>query len=305
MVLANAIAYIDTILARGRLGIDDFAHAIAGVNFALGRDFFENIAQVRAARRMWYKLLTERYKAKNPRSLRLRIHSLTQGSHWTYEQPLNNIIRGTYRALSAALGGVQSLGVSAYDEALSTPSEEAHVLSIRTQQILQLESNVTSVVDPFAGSYYIEWLTNEMEKQGWEYLKRIEELGGYVGVLDSGWAHREAAKGAMIWEKKIASGETKVVGVNCFRLDQEPHTVSPFRPNPKAWEISMARLEQIRKERDNNKVKQALDKLRRATTTEKNIMPAVIDVARAYGTIGEVGKIWRDVFGTWDVPTLF
>jgi len=305
MVLANAIAYIDTILSRGRLGIDDFAHAIAGVNFALGRDFFENIAQVRAVRRMWHKLLTERYQAQDPRSLRLRIHSLTQGSHWTYEQPLNNIIRGTYRALSAALGGVQSLGVSAYDEALATPSEEAHVLSIRTQQILQFESNVTSVVDPLAGSYYVEWLTNEMEKLGWDYLKRIEELGGYVSVLDSGWAHREATKGAMGWEKKIASGETKVVGLNCFRMDKELHTVSPFRPNPKAWEISMARLEQIRRERDSKKVEQGLDELRRVAETEENVMPAVMNVAKAYGTIGEVGKVWREVFGTWNVPTLF
>jgi len=305
MLLANAIAYIDTLLSRGRLGIDDFAHAIAGVSFALGRDFFENIVQVRAARRMWYRLLTERYGAQNPRSLRLRIHSLTRGSDWTYEQPLNNIIRGTYHALSAALAGVQSLGVSPYDEALSTPSEGAHVLSLRTQQILQFESNVASVVDPLAGSYYVEWLTNEIEKQAWDYLKKIEERGGYVGVLDSGWAHREAAKGAMDWEKKTASGEAKVVGVNCFCMDEEPHIVSPFRPNPKAWEISMARLEQLRRERDSRKVEPALDELRRVAESEGNVMPAVMNVVKAYGTIGEVGEIWRESFGTWNVPTLF
>jgi len=305
MVMANAIAYIDELLSRDRLSIDDFAHGIAGVNFAVGRDFFENIAQVRAARRMWYKLLTERYQAENPRSLKLRIHSLTRGSDWTYEQPLNNIVRGTYHALSAALAGVQSLGVSCYDEALSTPSEKAQLLSVRTQQILQFESNVTSVVDPLAGSYYVEWLTNEVEKRAWDYLRIIEELGGYVGVLDSGWAHHEAAKGAMDWERKVASDEVKVVGVNCFRMDEEPHTISLFRPNPKAWEISMTRLEQLRRERDNTKVKQALDELRRVAETNENVMPAVITVAKVYGTIGEVGKIWREVFGTWNVPTLF
>ncbi len=304
MVMANAIAYIDELLSRDRLGIDDFVHGIAGVSFALGRDFFENIAQVRAARRMWYKLLTERYQAQSPRSLRLRVHSLTRGSDYTYEQPLNNIIRGTYHAMSAALAGAQSLGVSCYDEAFSTPSEEAHVLSLRTQQILQLESNVTSVVDPLAGSYYVEWLTNEIEKQAWDYLKKIEELGGYVSVLDSGWAHLEATRGTIDWQKKVASGEVKVVGVNCFRMDEEPHQVSPFRPNPKTWEISMARLEQLRRERDSKKVEQALDKLRRVAETKENVMPALMDVVRAYSTTGEVGKIWREVYGTWDVPTL-
>ena len=161
------------------------------------------------------------------------------------------------------------------------------------------------MADPLEGSYYVEWLTDEVEKRAWDYLKRIEELGGYVGVLDSGWAHREAAKGAMDWERKVATGEAKVVGVNCFRMDEEPHMISPFRPNPKAWEISMARLEQLRRERDNRKVEQALDELRRVAETDENVMPAVMNVVKAYGTIGEVGKIWREVFGTWNVPTLF
>ncbi|MCP4665504.1 MAG: methylmalonyl-CoA mutase, partial [Deltaproteobacteria bacterium] len=252
MTLANAVAYMDEILQRGRLKIDDFAYAIGGVSFATGRDFFEDIAKMRASRRMWSRLLTERYGAKDPRSLRLRIHALVQGSGYTYQQPLNNIVRGAYQAMAAGLAGVQSLGVAAYDEAISTPSEGAHTMSLRTQQILQYESNITNVVDPLAGSYYVEWLTSEVEKRAWEYLDRIDQEGGFIHCLESGFFHREAVKGTMERQRKIRTGELKVIGVNCFHMEEEPHEVEVFRHNPKAWEIAMERLEGLRKKRDSD-----------------------------------------------------
>ncbi|MEE8174165.1 MAG: methylmalonyl-CoA mutase family protein [Dehalococcoidia bacterium] len=305
MVMANATAYIDEILGRGKFKIDDFAHGIAGVNFAVGRDFFESICQMRAARRMWYKLMTERYHTDSPRSVRLRIHSLMQGSDYTYEQPMNNIIRGTYHALSAALGGAQSMGVPAYDEAISIPSEGAHIISLRTQQIIQHESNITSVVDPLAGSYYVEWLTKEIETKAWEHLEEIERLGGYVAVLSSGWALKEALKGAYERERQTLSGERKVVGNNCFRVEEEYHHTPAFRPNPKTWEISMERLSRLRQERDGAAVKEVLGEVKRVARSGENVMPTMLRAAKAYVTIGEIGQIWREVFGTWHVPSAF
>jgi methylmalonyl-CoA mutase N-terminal domain/subunit len=284
MTLANAIAYIDEILKRGNLKIDEFAYAIGGVSFATGRDFFEDIAKMRAARRMWSKLLSEKYHAKDPRSLRMRIHALVQGSGYTYQQPLNNIVRGTYQALAAGLAGVQSLGVAAYDEAICIPSEMAHTMSVRTQQILQYESNITNVIDPLAGSYYVEWLTNEIENRTWEYLNKIDQAGGFIHALESGFFHKEAVKGTLKKQRKVSSGELKVVGVNCFQMDEEPHPVETFRHNPRAWEIAMERLDQLRH--------------------EANIMPIMMKAVQASVTVGEVGQVFREVFGTWDPPKM-
>lgn len=302
LVMANAIAYIDEVLRRGRLSIDDFAHGIGGVNYASGRDFFEDICKMRAARRMWYRLLTERYGAEDPHSFMHRIHALTTGSWMTYQQPLNNIVRGTMYALSGALGGVQSIGVSSYDEGRSTPSEAAQLVAVRTQQILQYESGITSVADPLAGSYYVEWLTNELEKRAWDYLETIDKQGGFIRALDSGWMHREAMQGMLEREKGIKSGEIKVVGVNCLEIEEEPHEISSFRANPRAWEIAMEKLEKLRKERDDVRVKEALAELREVCQSEQNIMPVMMKTVQAYATIGEVGEIFRDVFSVWKTP---
>jgi methylmalonyl-CoA mutase N-terminal domain/subunit len=304
MTLANAIAYIDEILNRGNLTIDEFAYAIGGVSFATGRDFFEDIAKMRAARRMWSKLLSEKYHAKDPRSLRMRIHALVQGSGYTYQQPLNNIVRGTYQALAAGLAGVQSLGVAAYDEAICIPSEMAHTMSLRTQQILQYESNITNVVDPLAGSYYVEWLTNEIENRTWEYLNHIDQVGGFIPALESGFFHKEAVKGTLKKQRKVSSGELKVVGVNCFQMDEEPHPVETFRHNPRAWEIAMERLDQLRHGRDADKANRCLDELRKGCETGANIMPIMMKAVQASVTVGEVGQVFRKVFGTWDPPKM-
>ena len=304
MTFANAVAYIDEILTRGKLKIDDFAYAIGGVSFATGRDFFEDIAKMRASRRMWSKLLGEKYGAKDPRSLRLRIHALVQGSGYTYQQPLNNIVRGTYQAMAAGLAGVQSMGVAAYDEAICTPSEMAHTMSVRTQQILQYESNITNVVDPLAGSYFVESLTDEVENRAWEYMDKIDQEGGFIHCLESGFFHQEALKGTMQKQRRISSGELKVVGLNCFEMEEEPYPVEAFRHNPNSWEIAMQRLERLRQNRDEAKAQRCKDDLRKSCEKGTNIMPVMMEAVRSAVTVGEVGDIFREVFGTWNPPKM-
>lgn len=304
MTLANAVAYIDEILKRGKLKIDDFAYGIGGVSFATGRDFFEDIAKMRASRRMWSKLLGEKYGAQEARSLRLRIHALVQGSGYAYQQPLNNIVRGTYQAMAAALAGVQSMGVAAYDEAICIPSELAHTMSIRTQQILQYESNITNVIDPLAGSYFVESLTTEIENRAWEYMDKIDQEGGFIRCLESGFFHTEAVKGTMEKQRKIAKGEMKLVGVNCFEMQEEPHPVETFRHNPDSWNIAMRRLERLRQRRDAARVRRCLDDLRQGCETAANVMPLVMEAVQSSVTVGEVGLVFREVFGTWNPPQM-
>ncbi len=304
LVMANAIAYIDEVLRRGNLKIDDFAQGIAGVNFHVIRDFFEETAKLRAARRMWYKLLKERYGAQKPDSLRLRMHVNTAAMSRTWQQPLNNIVRGTYEALAAALGGVQSLGITAYDEAISSPSENALMVSIRTQQILQLESGISNVVDPLGGSYYVEWLTSEIERKAWEYLGDIEKRGGFVEILESGGLYREGCTAMLDWDKKVQSGEKNLVGVNCFRVEEEPYEVPAFRGNPRTYEIARERLESLRRERDGGKVEKALEDLRKVLRSEENFVPAMMNAVKAYATIGEIGLVLREEFGVWSPPRL-
>ena len=301
VTFANAICYIDEILMRGRLKIDDFAHYIGGVGLCPHMDFFEDIAIFRAARRIWSNLLKERYGAKDPRSMRLRIHVNVQGSTSTYQQPLNNIVRGTVGMLAAALGGVQSAGVTAFDEAICIPSEQAHIMSVRTQQIIQLETGIPNVVDPLGGSYYVEWLTDEVERYTWEYVKKIEDRGGFISVLNSGWLHQEAHRGAMEKEKKVTSGQKKVVGVNCYEMEEEPYKVTIFR-SPQVYEEAKARQDKLLQERDAEKAKEALDEFRRACQGKGNVMPPLMKAVKAGVTAGEVGRIQREVFGTWKAP---
>jgi methylmalonyl-CoA mutase N-terminal domain/subunit len=165
-----------------------------------------------------------------------------------------------------------------------------------------MESNITSVVDPLGGSYFIEWLTNELEQKAWDYLRKIEEQGGFIAALDSGWMHQEAMKGMIERERKIKTGEIKLVGVNCFQMEEEPHRISSFRANPKTWETAMGRLHRLRRERDNAKVQEALAELREVCQSEENIMPAMMKAVQAYATVGEVGEVFRDVFSIWKAP---
>ena len=305
IVLAWSIDHIEELLRRGRLEIDDFAHALGGVNYSIGRDFFEEIAKLRAARRMWYRLLKDRYRAQDPEALRLRIHGFTADRDYTREQPLVNVVRSAYRTVAAALGGCQSLGVGPYDEALAVPSEESLLLAIRTQQVIQSESGVADVVDPLAGSYYVESLTNEVEEKTWEYLEKIENAGGFVATLESGWLHREVFAAGLEQERKLESGERKLVGFNCLQMDEDLLDVQPHRPE-RAWETAMAQLEAMRSERDDARWRKALDELRRVVADpNENQMPAMIEAVEALATVGEIGQVYRDTWGIWNAPVPF
>ena len=296
-LMASAVATVEEVINRGRgLGVDDF---VPGFTFHLSSaiDFFEEIAKMRAARRMWYRIIKERYGASNPRALQLRFHIQTAGSSLTYQQPLNNIVRVAYQALAASLGGAQSVHACSYDEALCIPGEESVTLSIRTQQIAQYETNVANVIDPLAGSYYVEWLTDEVEKRAWEYLKKIEEQGGFVKVVESGWLRAETEREIIKHEEEIKSGEKQVVGVNCFQQEEETRKVSFFRRDPKVHERQKERLIRLKRERDNEQVKKALTELHEVTKSGQNVMPAVMKAVRAYATLGEICSVWMDVFG--------
>jgi len=299
----NLIGYTEEALKRGNVTIDELAPCYA-YNMALDMDFFEEIAKLRAARRMLYKILKERFGAKDPRSWRFRVHVQTAGSTHTLQQPLNNVVRVAYEVMAAALGGAQSVHANSYDEAVCLPTEESLLLALRTQQVAQLETNVTNVVDPLGGSYYVEWLTNEVEKGAWQYLEKIEQAGGLVKIIESGWAYNEFTKAMVGHQKRIESGERKIVGINCFVGKTEPFPGKIFRPNPRAGEIQAEKLRELRQERDNQQAQNALDQVRRDTEAGNNVMPAVMEAAKAYCTIGEMCSIWRDIYGIWRLPVV-
>ena len=295
-LIASAIAVIEEILRRDRgLGVDDFVPHLT-FHLASHNDFFEEIAKMRAARRMWHRIIKERYKAKDPRSMMLRFHVQTSGSTLTYQQPINNAIRVAYQTLAAALGGAQSIHACSYDEALSIPTEESVLLSVRTQQIAQYETNIANTIDPLGGSYYVEWLTNEIEKRAMEFLQQIEERGGWVNVVESGWLGQQMENEAAKYEAEISSGERKVVGVNCFEMEEEPTKYSLFRRDPQILEKQKARIARLRQERDNRKVEEALYELGETTTRGENVMPAVMKAVREYATLGEICDVWRRIF---------
>ncbi|RJX16565.1 methylmalonyl-CoA mutase [Candidatus Bathyarchaeota archaeon] len=298
-VFANAIACTQELLDRG-LKVDDFAEKFSFF-FSAHNDFFEEIAKYRAARRIWYKIMKEWFKAEKPSSYMLKFHVQTAGCTLTAQQPLNNIVRAAYQALAAILGGAQSIHVDAYDEALCTPTETSALIALRTQHILQEETNVVNTVDPLGGSYYVEYLTNEMEKKVFDYLEKIKEQNGIVEAVEKGWIHREILKTASEYQKSVETGELKIVGVNCYRVEEEI-PIEIFRPKPETVQIQRERLAKIKKERDKLKVQEALNKIREKCWTKENLMPYVLDAVRAYATLGEITNIFREEFGSWKPP---
>ena len=300
---ANAIAYVEACLDRG-LKVDEFAPRLSFF-FAVHNDFFEEIAKFRAARRIWAKIMRERFGAQKARSCMLRFHTQTAGSTLTAQQPLNNIIRVAIQALAAVLGGTQSLHTNSYDEALCLPSEEAALLALRTQQIIAYEMNVASTVDPLAGSYYVEWLTNEIEERVWRYLDRIDAMGGAVKAIESGFVQREIARSAYEQQKAIESGELVVVGVNKFRLEGEEIKVEILKVDPRVEEEQKKRLRALRASRDARRVEEALDALRKAAEGEENVMPYMLEAVKARATIGEIFGVLREIFGEYKPPLEF
>jgi methylmalonyl-CoA mutase N-terminal domain/subunit len=299
--LADGIAYVEAALERG-LKVDDFAPRLSFF-FDSHIDFFEEIAKFRAARRMWSKIMRERFMAKNPRSWMLRFHTQTAGCSLTAQQPYNNVIRTASEALAAVLGGTQSLHTNSLDETYAIPTEEAVTVALRTQQILAEETGVANTIDPLAGSYFVEALTSQVEEQAWEYIHRIDEMGGMVTAVERGYPQAEIADSAYKYQKQIDSGEKIMVGVNKYATDHPPITI--WRMNPAIEERQLARLRQVKQTRDNQKVKELLHQIQLASKNGENLMPHIINAVKEYATIQEICDVWREVFGRYTDPGYF
>ncbi len=305
--LADGMAYVEAGLERG-LDVDEFAPQLSFF-FNAHNSFFEEIAKFRAARRIWARVMRERYRAKDPRSWMLRFHTQTAGCSLTEQQPLNNIVRVTLQALAAVLGGTQSLHTNSYDEALALPTEEAARIALRTQQIIAYESGVADVIDPLAGSYFVESLTNRMEEQALEYLHKIEQMGGgsmLQGVLhgiEEGFFQREIAQASYLYQQQVESGEQVIVGVNKFMI-QEERKPNILRVDPKIERRQIERLKRIKRERDNKRVEQCLNALRAAVRHRENALPYIVEAVKAYASVGEIMDVFREIHGTYREPAM-
>lgn len=296
----DAIAYVDSMLERG-IDVDKFAPMLS-FWFTTNIDFLEEIAKFRAARRLWAKIMKERYGAKNPRSWMLRFGTSILAVSLTAQQPENNIVRVAYEAMAAVLGGVQSLFTASYDEAYSIPSEEAAQIALRTQQVLAYETGITRTVDPLAGSYYVEYLTNRLEEEITKLMEKIEALGGMVEMIQSGYIQREISNMAYEHERNVKSGEKVMVGVNRFVVDEKERQLNLYEMDPEVTKKQISRLQRVKAERDNKHVEATLEKLRLVAEGKANIMPSLIDAVKAYATIGEITDVLRNVFGSFDEP---
>ncbi|MBE3552903.1 MAG: methylmalonyl-CoA mutase family protein [Kyrpidia tusciae] len=294
--LANGIAYVQAAVDRG-LDVDDFAPRLSFF-FNAHNHFFEEVAKFRAARRMWARIMRERFGAKDPKSWQLRFHTQTGGSTLTAQQPDNNIVRVTLQALAAVLGGTQSLHTNSRDEALALPTEESARIALRTQQIIAYESGVADTVDPLAGSYYVEELTDEVERRAMEYIEKIDEMGGAVQAVEMGYMQQEIRDAAYETQMAIENGDEIVVGVNAFRIEDEPEP-KLLRVDPRLGERRREELAKLRSGRNASAVEHALNRLREAAMGTDNLMPPILDAVRAYATLGEICGVLRDVFGEY------
>ena len=300
--LANGFCYVEHGLARG-LTVDSFAPRLSFF-WDVHNDFFEEIAKLRAARRIWARHLRERYGAKDERSWKMRFHSQTAGVTLTAQQPMNNVVRVAYQALAAVLGGTQSLHTNALDETLALPTEESVRIALRTQQILAAETGVPNVADPLGGAYYVEALTDRMEREAEGLFAEIEAQGGVVKAIESGWFQRQIARSAARFQSELESSRRVVVGVNDFIEAGEP-SVEILKVGEGADRIQRARLAALRAERDGATVERALEALRSAATMDRNVMPAMLDCARAYCTLYEIREVLERVYGAYREPVFF
>lgn len=294
---ANAMAYIDAAIKAGQK-VDDFAPGISWI-FTAGLDFFGEVAKFRAARRLWARIMKERYGASVPKAQMLRVHVHTAGSVLTAQQPLNNVVRITWQALSAVLGGIQSMACCAYDEAIALPTEESATLALRTQQLLAYESGVTDTIDPLAGSYYIETLTDKIEKEAYDYIDKIDSMGGAVAAIEQGYMQQEMAAHAYEYQHEVELGKRTVIGVNKFNDSKKLAEQDVLTADLSVGERQIARLEKMKAARDNEAVKAALEKLREAAKGTENLMPYLIDAVKTYATLGEICGVLREEFGEY------
>ena len=294
--LVDGIAYVEAALEAG-LGVDEFGPRLSFF-FNAHLDFLEEVAKFRAARRLWATIMRGRFKAKDPRSMMIRFHTQTAGCTLTAQQPKNNIVRVAFQALSAVLGGTQSLHTNSMDEAFALPSEEAVQIALRTQQLIGYESGVADTVDPLGGSYYIEELTEEIFDRAKEYIDKIDELGGAVSAIEKGFIQREIQDSAYRYQREIEKDERVVVGVNKFQVEEES-LKDLLRVDPAVRISQMERLKRLKSERDNARVKDILSQLRSAAEGKDNLMPIILDAVKAYATLGEICDALRDVFGEY------
>ncbi len=300
--LANGISYVEAALKAG-LDIDSFAPRLSFF-FNAHQDFFEEIAKYRAARRLWAKVMKERFNATNPKSMMIRFHTQTAGCTLTAQQPKNNIVRVAFQALAAVLGGTQSLHTNSMDEALCLPSEEAVQIALRTQQLIACETGVTDTVDPLAGSYYLESLTNEICERAEEYIRKIDDMGGAVASIEKGYIQREIQDSAYKYQREVEKGERTVVGLNRFQVEEE-QPGNLLRVDPAVRVAQIESLQRLRSERDNEDVKNTLDGLMLAAEGRGNLLPPILKAVRAYATLGEICDVLRGVFGEYQqVSTL-
>ena len=293
--LANGIAYVQAAIDAG-LDVDTFAPRLSFF-FNSHINFFEEIAKFRAARRLWAKIMRERFGAKESRSWMLRFHTQTAGCSLTAQQPHNNIVRTALEALAATLGGTQSLHTNSFDEAYAPPSEDAVTIAVRTQQVLGYESDIAATVDPLGGSYYIEHLTNSLEKEAGEYISKIDSIGGAVAAIEHGYQQREIQDSSYRYQKEIESGKRTVVGVNKF-ISPYPKIVGLLRVKPEVEKRQKERTAQVRKDRDNNNVNRTLKRLEDVARSNDNTMPAFLECVEAYATVGEICDVLRKTFTT-------
>lgn len=294
---ANAIAYIEAALKAGQ-NVDAFAPGISWI-FTAGLDFFPEIAKFRAARRLWASIMKERFGATKAKAQMLRFHVHTAGSVLTAQQDDNNIIRIAWQAMSAILGGTQSLALCAKDEAESIPTRESATLALRTQQLLAFESGIADTIDPLGGSYYVEALTDQIEREAREYIHKIDEMGGAVAAIEQGYMQQEMATHAFEYEQEIESGKRTVIGVNKYAIEDEEHHTQLLQVDPAVGDRQMAKLKKLKETRDNAAVEKALANVRKVARSEENIMPCLIEAVKTYATLGEICGVLREEFGEY------
>ena len=300
--LADGIGYVEECVKRG-LNVDDFAQRHSFF-WDVHNDFFEEIAKFRAARRIWSRVMRERFGARDPRSWQLRTHAQTAGVSLTAQQPYNNLVRTALQGLAAVLGGTQSLHTNSLDETYALPTEESAMLALRTQQLIAHETGVDRVVDPLGGSYYVEYLTDEMEKRALEYIRRIDQMGGIIRAVEEGYPQKEIGESAYRYQREVEEGERLIVGVNAFQSDKAD-PISILKIEDRVAEEQIARLKKVRAERNPAAVKRALAKVEAACRGSDNLMPPVLEAVKSYATLGEISDVFRKVWGQYREGGIF
>jgi len=301
--LADGLGYVESCLERG-LDVDDFAPRLSFF-FDVHNDFFEEIAKFRAARRMWARFMKERYGAKKAESMKLRTHAQTAGVSLTAQQPYNNVVRVSLQALAAVLGGTQSLHTNSLDETYALPTEDAVTIALRTQQIVAHESGVANTIDPLGGSYYVEWLTDKLEAEALDYIRRIDEMGGVVSAIEKGYPQREIAAAAYRFQREVDAAERVMVGLNRFTNEKEGGKIPLLRVDEQAGRTQCENLAKVKAGRSATDVAKALGEVRSAAKSGNNLMPPIIGAASAYATEQEICDVLREVFGTYSDPAEF